>query len=279
MRSIFINPVLNKEFKLRFRSFRTLIGLSAYLIGIGIVVLGFIFLSRITGGGSNYIRPEESRYLFMMLAYIQLGLVIFITPGLTAGVISGEREKQTLNILLTTVQSSTSIIMSKLFSSISYLLLMLIASLPFYSIVFLFGGVSPQAVINVFLFYIFTIFAIGSLGVFFSTLIRKTIVSMIATYGFCLFLSMGTAFLFAVFNAFGYSSSSSVKFNYLFAILNPVMAFSGQMIPDFNEFVQNETGVSFPVHWGYVILYSLISVLVLWISIKKLRPKMKPKKG
>ncbi|WP_062105278.1 ABC transporter permease [Bacillus niameyensis] len=275
MKQFLINPVLNKEFKLRFRSFRTFLGLSSYLVAIGIVVIGYILMSRLINGGSQFVRPEESRLMFMILAYIQLGLVLFITPGLTAGVISGEREKQTLNILLTTVQSSTSIILSKLTSSISYLLLMIIASLPFYSIVFLFGGVSPITLVKIFGFYLFSIFVFGSFGVFFSTMIRRTIVAMISTYGISLFLTGGTAFLYMITTGYTMSQNAAVFFPYIFAIFNPVMAFTVLFEPDMNEFITTQTGVSFPFIWSYFIVYSMLAIVALLISIKRLRPKMR----
>src|SRR5699024_10619735 len=120
------------------------------------------------------------------------------TPGLTAGSISGEREKQTLNIMLTTQQSSTSIILSKLFSSILFLILMLIASLPLYSIVFLYGGVSPQMVLVMFGYQLLTMVTIGSIDIMFSTIMKKTIVATISTYGVMLFLLAGTLILFFI---------------------------------------------------------------------------------
>lgn len=43
--------------------------------------------------------------MFAVLTILQMALVLFITPSLTAGAISSEREKQTLNILLTTTQA------------------------------------------------------------------------------------------------------------------------------------------------------------------------------
>ena len=144
---------------------------------------------------TTYFTPDESFVLFTLLSFIQLGLVLFISPGLTAGVISTEREKQTLPILLTTSQSSFQIISGKLLSSIAFLLLLIFAGLPIYSLVFLFGGISPMDFGLVFLFLFVTLFAIGSLGVMFSTIIRRTIVSMIATYGTMLFLTTVTGFL------------------------------------------------------------------------------------
>ncbi|MCJ7841704.1 ABC transporter permease [Lederbergia sp. NSJ-179] len=279
MKQFWINPVLNKEFKLRFRSFRTFIGLLAYLVAIGIVVIGYILLNRVVTGGSSYVRPEESRLMFMVLAYIQLGLILFITPGLTAGVVSGEREKQTLNILLTTIQSSTSIIFSKLFSSIVYLVLMIVASLPFYSIVFLYGGVSPTTLFKIFGFYLFTIFVFGCIGIFFSTFIRRTIVAMVSSYGICLFLAGGTAFLFLILISYTYSQNSTLLFPYILAMFNPVMAFSAIFQPEINEIIASQTGVPFPIIWSYFIVYSLLALMMLFLSIKKLRPNMKRKKG
>ena len=120
MKQVFSNPVLVKEIKLRFRSPKSFVGILFYLIAMCIFVFGFILLTtQFTGTG--YFRPEESYFMFAMLTYIQLGLILFITPGLTAGAISSEREKQTLNILLTTAQTSFQIISGKLTSSIAFL--------------------------------------------------------------------------------------------------------------------------------------------------------------
>ena len=161
------NPVLVKEVKLRFRSLKSFTGILFYLIAMSIFVFGFIFLTT-SFTGTGFFSPEQSFMLFGMLTFIQLGLILFITPGLTAGTISTEREKQTLNILLTTSQSSLQIILGKLSSSIAFLLLMLVAGLPIYSLVFLFGGISPGQLGLIFLFFFLTMLTVGSIGVMFS---------------------------------------------------------------------------------------------------------------
>ena len=146
VRNRFNNPVLQKEFKLRFRTVKSFVGLFMYLLIFGILALGFIYVLTLN---QTYLffQPEESRALFSYLAIIQLVMLLFITPGLTAGVVSGERERQTLNILLTTTLSSFQIIVGKLLSSVAYLLLLLLASLPLFSFVFLFGGVAPEEIL------------------------------------------------------------------------------------------------------------------------------------
>ncbi|MEW4326194.1 ABC transporter permease [Rossellomorea marisflavi] len=278
MKQLFINPMLNKEFKLRFRSFKSFIGIFCYLMAISIVVIGFIyFQSRMSMNG--YFRPNESRTMFMILSFLQISLVLFITPGLTGGLISGEREKQTLSMLLTTEQSSTSIILSKLVSSVSYLLLLILSSLPIYSFVFLFGGVAPTDVLMIFGYSLFLVFVFGSFGIFFSTIIRKTIVSMVTAYGSVLFLVGGSLFLFALTMALtGVSSNGTPATNpiaYFMAMFNPGIVLYSHFEPSMMDEILSMTGISFPLWISFIITYSILAILSLFGSIRKLRPRMK----
>lgn len=277
MKQVFSNPVLVKEIKLRFRSPKSFVGILFYLIAMCIFVFGFILLTtQFTGTG--YFRPEESFFMFAMLTYIQLGLILFITPGLTAGAISSEREKQTLNILLTTAQTSFQIISGKLTSSIAFLLLLLTAGLPIYSMVFLFGGVSPGQLGVIFLFFFLTMLAIGSIGIMYSTIIRKTIVSMIATYGTMIFLSAVTGFIYLVItgmNSMVAGSIASSPFGHFFASINPVVLVLTLISPGSDTFITETTKVDFPIWAGYAIFYICITVISIFISVKKLRVNMK----
>ncbi|MGM7680519.1 ABC transporter permease [Cytobacillus sp. Hm23] len=283
MRSLLINPVLNKEIKLRFRSFKSFLGILFYLLVLGGIALGYIYLDSSNSPG-GIVKPNESQEMFMIISVLQLGLILFMTPGLTAGTISGERERQTLNILLTTQQSSTSIIVSKLVSSLAYLFLIIFSSLPLYSIVFLFGGVSPNTLISVFVIYLLTIVTVGSIGILFSTLIRKTIVSMIVTYGVMLFLTAGTAaiMLFS-FEMSGYSYNANPQHTnvvaYICGMFNPFAVILAELEPNAaNEFA-DMTNIDFSLFISFTFSYLSITVISLLISIMKLRPKMKPKRG
>lgn len=275
------NPVLVKEVKLRFRSLKSFTGILFYLIAMSIFVFGFIFLTT-AFTGTGFFRPEESFFLFGLLTYIQLGLILFITPGLTAGTISTEREKQTLNILLTTSQSSMQIILGKLSSSIAFLVLMLVAGLPIYSLVFLFGGISPGQLGLIFLFFFLTMFTVGSIGVMFSTITRKTIVSMIATYGTMIFLAGVTAFFFMItvqVNMLGSGVTQNPSpLAHFWASINPGILIFSLLNPMTEEFVIEATKIDFPVWAGYIIFYVLLAALAITVSIKKLRVNMKKQK-
>jgi len=219
--------------------------------------------------------------MFAVLTILQMALVLFITPSLTAGAISSEREKQTLNILLTTTQSSTQIVIGKLLSSVAFLVLMLIAGLPLYSLVFLFGGVSPSQLISIFLFYLLTVVAIGSIGVMFSTITKRTIVAMISTYGSIIFLGGITAFFFFLTMAFHQMGNvnavgtTTSYMTYFWASINPGALMLTLISPDMGDALAQLSGVKLPVWIAYLIAYSLIIVLCLTIAIKKLRANMK----
>ena len=280
MKMNFNNPVLFKELKLRFRSPKSFIGILFYMIAMCIFVFGFIF-TTMSVSGTSYFRPSESFILFALLSFIQLGLVLFITPGLTAGAVSSEREKQTLPILLTTSQSSFQIISGKLSSSIAFLLLLIVAGLPVYSLVFLFGGISPVDFVKVFFFLFVTLLAIGSVGVMFSTLIRRTIVSMIATYGMMLFLSVVTAFIFLIvmqlkmFNPIGTAMPTPSIFGHILASINPAILFASLLSEEVGDSILKMTQVKFPIWISYVIFYLSLTVISIFISVKKLRVNMK----
>ena len=276
-----MNPVLGKEIKLRFRSFKSFLGIMVYLLILGAIAIGFIYMQSKINPVSGGFRTEDSRTLFLILTMVQMLLIGFMAPGLTAGAVSGEREKQTLNILLTTRQSSAAIILSKLFSSLAFLLLIMISSLPVYALVFVYGGVSPQTVLATFGVYLLSMFTFGSLGILFSTLVRKTIVAMITTYGVVLLLTAGTAFLLFFSLTFietavgGGMVSHSHPFTYMMMAINPVVILFTSLEPAMFQDIQREIGIGMPLWIGFSCSYLIIAILAVWISIARLRPRMK----
>lgn len=276
MRSI-QNPVLKKELKLRFRSFKSFSGLLFYLLTLIVFTAGY-FLLVTNFSGQGFIAPEMNVILFTMLSYVQLCLVLFITPGLTAGAISTEREKQTLNILLTTSQTSWQIIYGKLTSSISYLVLLLFAGLPISSIVFLFGGVSPVDYLLVYALIIVSLIAIASIGIMISTLIRKTIIAMITTYGIMLTLTVITGFFAFVGMNFQEMTSSGIAspmpITYFLLAINPLVHLANVIFPDLSTGIADLTSIDLSMWVIYLLFYALITIVSLVIATKKIRVNM-----
>lgn len=193
-----LNPVLAKELKVKMRNWKAAGMIAVYLLILTLVAVFLIML--ITGEMSvASTNRTASTISYGYLATIQFLLIVFIAPALTSGAISGERERQTLDLLLCTKLRPRSIILGKLFSSLSQVILLIIASFPIFATVFVFGGISIVNLLQLFLFYLVVALLMGSLGIFFSTLIRKTTTSNVVSYGFVLFLLFGTLFLAALY--------------------------------------------------------------------------------
>lgn len=289
--SLWINPVLDKEFRLRMRTPRSFMALLAYVLILGGLAIGFIYVTMGFQNSQSGMRfdPSTSRMLFYVLSVAQLVLIAFMTPALTAGVISGEREKQTLNILLTTQQSSSAIVLSKLFSSLAFMVLIVLATLPIYSIVFLYGGISPSQLTLVFLFYLFTMLLLGSIGIMCSTLFKRTIMSVIMTYGITLFIFIvtGVAYLllYAVVQQTYYSGTVPPKYSWVGFVLglNPVGALISIFEPSVSKqaFLVNSGNLQddAPISlWlQFLLVYAVVIAGALWTAIRRIRPLSRKK--
>ncbi|QDH22403.1 ABC transporter permease [Saccharibacillus brassicae] len=290
--SLWINPVLDKEFRLRMRTPRSFVALLAYVLILGGLAIGFIYVTMGFQGSQAGMRfdPSTSRMLFYVLSIAQLVLVAFMTPALTAGVISGEREKQTLNILLTTQQSSSAIVLSKLASSLAFMVLIVLATLPIYSIVFLYGGISPSQLTLVFLFYLFTMLLLGSLGILCSTLFKRTIMAVIMTYGMTLFIFVvtGVAYvlMLAIVQQTYYGGTVQPPYSWIGFILglNPVGALISIFEPNLSKeaFLVNganlQSQAPISLWLQFLLVYAFVIAGALWIAIRRIRPVSRRKR-
>lgn len=138
------------------------------------------------------------KIVFGGVVITELLLVCFVTPALTASAISGERERQTLDLLRTTLLPARSLIAGKLFSALSYIVLLIIAGVPLQSLAFFLGGVTPEEVVlSVVLLLVTALtFAVG--GLFFSALSRTTLGSTVLSYAFVLISIAAVPMLAAV---------------------------------------------------------------------------------
>ncbi|MHB1392874.1 MAG: ABC transporter permease [Clostridia bacterium] len=228
-----INPVLLKELKVRMRGWRAAGIIALYLLILTLVAL-FIMYTNFMNPYSSTIDPQISIGAYTGLAVIQFILIMFIVPALTAGAIAGEREKQTLDLVLCTKLRPISIITGKLFASTSQTLLLIVASLPLFSTVFLFGGISVKEIIQLFGFYIVTAVTIGCIGIFFSAFLKKTTAATVFTYGTVAFLAFGTIFIGIFYIRIFYQWNYQSYLPILYA--NPLAGFSSLLSGQFGYF-------------------------------------------
>ena len=80
--------------------------------------------------------------------FLQTLMIAILAPASTAGTISGERERQTLDLLAVTPISSVAIVVGKLLSALTWVFVLITASIPVAALVFVYGGVAPDDVLR-----------------------------------------------------------------------------------------------------------------------------------
>jgi ABC-type transport system involved in multi-copper enzyme maturation permease subunit len=225
-----VNPVIEKELKIKMRGWKSPALITAYLGFLGLVVL-LIFLSNnlLSGYNTGSFNPRTALNAYNTLAILQFFLLMFIIPAMTGGSISGERERQTLDLLLCTNISPLSTILGKVSASIAHIMLLVTASLPIMGTVFLFGGIRLEELLLLFSFLLATALLLGSMGTFYSTVFKRSTVSIVMTYITIGVLVGGTVILFGLFTALVYSPAGrqpTMTDMMAFMFSNPLFGFS-----------------------------------------------------
>jgi len=194
-----------KELRGRMRGRRAFVILTVYLLLLATFawMMEMILEQRFgrgLAGSAAFASAQIGAGIFTALLMLETLLVVALAPAFTAGAISLEREKQTLDLLATTPISSLSIVVGKLLSALTYLFILIFASIPMTAVVFVFGGVSPDDVVRGYVVLFATAIGLGSVGLFFSALMKRTQAATIATYFGVLFVTLGSFFIFYFWN-------------------------------------------------------------------------------
>jgi ABC-type transport system involved in multi-copper enzyme maturation permease subunit len=196
------NPVVLKELRGRMRGARAFIVLTVYLaLMSGFTALLYMLaasardLYGFTSGG------QIGRTLFVGIFAVELFLVTFIAPAFTAGAISGERERQTYDLLRTTLLPARALVVGKMLSALAYVLLLILAAVPLQSIAFFFGGVSEVEVILSLVIFVVSAIFLGAVGIYFSAAQPRTLSANVTTYAVTLAITFGPALLLVVLSA------------------------------------------------------------------------------
>ena len=199
-----------KELRGRMRGKRAFVILTIYLL----IVAGFAWMveslteqTYVNGfGGSLTAASDIGRGLFTGIVILLTIVTLILAPASTAGAISLEREKQTLDLLATTPISSLAIVLGKLASALAWIVLLLAASIPVVAIVFAFGGAAPDDVLRAYVVLLGTAVCFGSMGLFVSALVKRTQAATVINLVLTIVLTGGTAFLFIFWTAMTGSS-------------------------------------------------------------------------
>lgn len=189
------NPVYKRERMVRARSYRIPMILFAFNGVLALAALMNMYQTVAQVRSTSTIQYSSFLQLYAFVATLEFILLMFIMPALTSGSISGERERQTLELLFTTKMSPKEIVLGKLYSAVEQLLILVASSLPVVLLTFVYGSVDLTDLALLLLCFVIVAFFAGGIGILFSSLIRRSTFSNVCTYGVLLAIVVGTYML------------------------------------------------------------------------------------
>lgn len=188
-----LNPIIKKDVKVQSRSYKMCVEVFVYEIIMALVFfVAMIFITRQNRYSDDNIYASIV-WLYPVLAVTQWGILGAIIPIHTSSAISGEKERQTFDIMMTTSMTPWSIIMGKVMTAILQGMLFVVASVPVMALTFVVGGLSWS--------YLFWFIAVAllvslfaaSIGIMCSSICRKSITAVILSYGIYMIFFIVTA--------------------------------------------------------------------------------------
>lgn len=309
---MYLNPIVKKDVKVQSRSMKICWGVFAYELILALVyflAMSVIQNTRMYSTANIY---SYIVWLYPVLAVTQLVILGMVVPVRTASSISGEKERQTFDIMMTTSMSPFSIILGKVMTAIVQSMFYVVASMPIMALPFIIGGMS-WAYLFLFLgIAILVALFSASIGIFCSSLCKKSISAVILSYVFYLVFFLGTAVPPLVYSVILSNMRYNLPYNlpsvpqiyvsiepnfYLSLLLNPAVylveffsrVMAGESVVNTLASINGGTKNIGPINlvatgnrWMILstILFVGISLLFLWLASKLINPiKGRKKRG
>lgn len=198
-----INPLALRELDARMRG-----GHAAGLLGVlifvtsGVSLLVYAVAALVSANQGAGASRTVGTGVFYALVGMQLIVAAFAAPALTCGAITGERERKTFDLLRSTALTPWQILLSKLSASLGFSLLILLATLPLFSLAFLLGGIELSQMGMALCLSIATAILFSVLGLCASCYASSTVSAVVVTYGAILLLLIGSGILLLALSGF-----------------------------------------------------------------------------
>ena len=278
-----VNPVLRNESKISVRSIKFTLMIFAYIAVLSVAVM--IYYSSVNEAiFSNGLYLESSKLFYVVMALGQAILLLFIVPALSSTAICSEREKQTLDILLSSKLTPFQIIIGKVSASSLRVIILIISTMPLYAIGAIIGVVKISNILSLIVFFIVNTIFVSSIGVFISTCAKTSKVSTTLSYALVLFIYIGIIVItWAILMITVYKMSMSgntlttVPKASPIVYLSPVVGFVSLLLNQVGLGIEfssmfSEFGISMHSEYISIVVQLVLSGLFIYLASVKLNP-------
>ncbi len=172
------NPVLSHELLVNLRMNRAFVLCFIYVLALGMVV----YFPWPPEGRVEIGAAAKAQQLFQIFFLGQFTLVALMAPSYAAGAITGEKERRTYELLISTPLEPGAVLFGKLVSALAYLTLLILSSAPLMVLCWLLGGIALNEIVMAYgvLFLSAGTFGLISLGT--SSYFGRTSSSLVVSY-------------------------------------------------------------------------------------------------
>jgi ABC-2 type transport system permease protein len=184
--SLLSNPVVVRDLRMRLRGSRAFWS-QAFYLGLLIVIALGGYLTAAGSNGRQATDPVEIQRNLQMFYYFIFetlaGLITLIAPALTAVAIISERQRLTLDLLVASPMTAMKMLSGKLISSIAFLMLLLVMSIPASALCVILGGATVADVLRIYALLAIDGIVLAAIGLAFSCTSKQNVQAIISTYG------------------------------------------------------------------------------------------------
>lgn len=175
-------PLLTRELTEQAARRRTFIVRVAYAVVLYVVAIWILYNQFESWSSQSFSMLGQGRSIFVWLGWLQFFGIYLFLPPMTCGVLTAEKERDTLSLLLLTRLGPWSILIGKLFSRMVTMASFIGLSLPLFAVAYSLGGVESRQILGLGWTLAVTVLQIGSLALACSAWCRTTGSAFLATY-------------------------------------------------------------------------------------------------
>ncbi|MBN9502410.1 MAG: hypothetical protein BGO01_12800 [Armatimonadetes bacterium 55-13] len=176
------NATAKRDYRVQLRGNRAVLLWTLYLI----VLIGFamaVYGNTMQVSRQSIVSAQSSlRSFYQSVMILLAGVVVVITPALTAGAIVMERQRHSLDLVFSAPVKPKYLLIGKMISSYRYTWMLLILSLPVTSACVVLGGATWSDVISAYIILSLNALIYTSIALLLSTLARQPVSAVIWSY-------------------------------------------------------------------------------------------------
>ena len=276
--NVFAWPLIQRELVALLRTRRAF-----WLLLMSTLVSFLVPLARWPSGSGSIAFFDENVVVFLMFIVTQLVVALLIVPAVTAGAFAGERERETYDLLHSTLLPPSSIVVSKFLAALGYVVLLLVAAAPAGCLLYMLGGLGLATVLETYAVVFACVLSSGVVCLAISMRCHRTTHAAIRGYVWVAVWHLGVYLLLGLSMQLAYlvagdelrrllleDESMVAQVNYLMNGLCPIPVVAGLA---FGDAIHRPTGMQpiVPVWLAYVGYAGAISLFHFAYLLRRVR--------